>query len=257
MRFSTVRSSDSVFVIGCPRSGTSAMGHALATHPSFWTSAESNFISAFFRDRWIRAQYDSGTRRQEKHWLVKNKVSYEEYVAYIGWGIDLLYQSRSGGKRWVENTPEYTVNATDLALMFPRAKFIHLVRDGRFVVNSLINSGFSVPYAQDFTLACQTWVRFINKGFEHQTQYPDSTIEIRHEALVGDPDMQCRRILEFLDVEYNDAPANYLKTKRINSSYKDPSIAPKEPWHDWNEIQKIIFNKIAGETMQSLGYEMV
>ena len=40
--------SPGVFIIGCPRSGTSVFSWALAAHPNFWTSAESDYLADLF-----------------------------------------------------------------------------------------------------------------------------------------------------------------------------------------------------------------
>lgn len=250
------QSTDSVFVIGCPRSGTSALSWAIAEHPEFWTSAESNFISHFFYNQWLYKQYESGIARQERHWLSKNKVSYEEYVYYIGCGIDLLYQSRSNGKRWVEQTPEYTLNVLDYAIMFPNAKFIHLIRNGRLVVQSMIHSGFPVAWAKDFKLACETWVKFVTKGLELQQAYSDRVFEIRHENLIANSDDQCRQMFKFLNASHDDGSSNFLKSHKINSSFKG-SVATKEvKWHDWSKSQINTFINVAGPTMKLLGYTL-
>lgn len=253
---SIVQSSASVFVLGCPRSGTSALSWAIAQHSEFWTSAESNFLSHFFFNDWLHRQYKSGTTRGPKHWLSKNNVSYDEYAAYIGLGIDAMYLKYSKNKRWVEQTPEYTLSGMDFAIMFPNTKFIHLVRDGRAVVQSMIHSGFPVAWATDFKLACQTWVRFIEKGFETQRTYPERTIEIRNEDLVVDPERQCRRLFEFLDVGVESGPVEYLQNKRVNSSFKGGLERPRGPWFDWNKEQIKIFRKVAGETLESIGYQL-
>jgi len=248
------QSSNSVFVVGCPRSATSALSWALAQHPEFWTSGESNFIARFFDNQWLHAQYASGITRDGEHWLSKNKVSYEEYASYIGLGIDLLYQSRSKGKRWIEQTPEYTLNATDLAMIFPNAKFVHSIRDGRLVVQSMIQSGFPVTWAKDFKIACQTWVRFITNGLELQTTQPHRVLEVRHEKLIADPDTQCRLIFQFLNAEYHDGATHFLKANNINSSFKGGGKAGK--LHDWSKKQIKTFISIAGPTMQMLGYDL-
>jgi hypothetical protein len=250
------QSSDSVFVIGCPRSATSALSWALAQHPDFWTSAESNFISRFFNHEWLQNQYASGITRQDKHWLSLNKVSYEEYSSYIGLGVDLLYQSRSNGKRWIEQTPEYTLYVTHFATMFPNAKFVHSIRDGRLVVQSMIHSGFPVAWATDFKLACQTWVKFVTEGLELKKTHPNRILEVRHENLTADPETQCGLIFQFLKAEPHDGAANFLKSSKINSSFKGGDKPKAEKWHDWSKGQIKTFISTAGPTMQMLGYDL-
>lgn len=253
---SNPQSSQCVFVVGCPRSATSALSWALTHHPDFWTSGESNFIARFFDNQWLHGQYSTGITRGEEHWLSYNKVSYEEYASYVGLGIDLLYQSRSNGKRWIEQTPEYTLNAMSFATMFPNAKFVHSIRDGRMVVQSMIHSGFPVAWAKDFKLACQTWVKFVTKGLELQQTHPHRMLEVRHEKLTADPDTQCRLIFEFLNAEHHDGAAHFLKTCNINSSFKGGEKPKAAKWHDWTKDQIKTFITIAGPTMQMLGYDL-
>lgn len=221
-----------------------------------WTSAESNFISRFFNQNWLQSQYDSGVTRKEKHWLSKNDVSFEEYSSYVGLGIDLLYQSRSGGKRWIEQTPEYTLHALEFAMMFPNAKFVHSIRDGRLVVQSMIHSGFPVSWATDFKLACQTWVKFVEKGLEVQRAHSGRVLEVRHENLTADPDGQCALINEFLDADPDDGAANFLKSRNINSSFDSSKDKQASKWHDWSRSQISTFKTIAGPTMLMLGHDI-
>lgn len=252
LKIHTPLSTDSVFIIGCPRSGSSAFAWAMDKHPDFWTSAESNFLSLFFKDQWLKNQHKFGQTRGERHWLSKNKVSYEEYAYYIGLGIDLLYQNRSANKRWVEQTPEYTIQALDIAIMFPSAKFIHLIRDGRNVVHSMVNSGFPVAWATDFTLACKTWVKFVETGLEAQRNHPSRVLEVRHENLVSDPSSEFEKILKFLNASIDPSPSEYLKNNKVNSSFKGDK---KTTWRDWDKNKLKSFMKIAGETLRQLGYE--
>ena len=60
-----------------------------------------------------------------------------------------MVTKKSRGKRWVDQSPSYTLIASELARLFPDAQFLHIVRDGRRVVNSMIRSGFEEPWASD------------------------------------------------------------------------------------------------------------
>ena len=62
---SNTRVAQQVFVIGCPRSGTSALSWALAEHPKMWTSAESDFMHQMFKGNMLFDVYKNSMDRPD------------------------------------------------------------------------------------------------------------------------------------------------------------------------------------------------
>ncbi len=262
---SQIQQSCPVFIVGCPRSGTSALAWSLAQHPDFWTSAESDFLFDFFGKGSLRENYLRAYGRPHRPWLKKHEVSINEFSTYIGLGIDQMFLSRSGNKRWIDATPTYTLMINDLALLFPNAKFLNIVRDGRAVVNSMINSGFDTAWAKDFKVACETWKHFVVLGVRAEVALDDRFLRIHHEELLHDTENVLQRIFQFLDAPMCPSSVDYLKTNRVNSSYdnKDKSDIKKskntdslfqQHWKDWDNRKMKTFWKIAGDFMLTFGY---
>ena len=254
----------SVFVVGSPRSGTSVMSWAIAQHPDMCTGPESDFPYHFGKSRELTNIWDICTKR-ETGWLARHGVTRDEYLACIGLGLDQLFRTRSKGRRWVDSTPANVLVGPMLVRLFPNAKFLHLVRDGRLVVNSLLNSGFDIIAAKNFTNATKTWKTYVNAGRKFRDARPDRVLEIRQENMERDPESVMREVQAFLDLEHSDKPAEFLRTRRINSSYAstlrenlkvtNPDAVPKAPWRHWSPSEKDTFRSIAMETMAQLGYD--
>ncbi len=65
-----------VFVIGCPRSGTSILSWSLAAHHNFWTSAESYYLLDLFGSAKLHAAFKRAASRPDGGWLTENNVGY-------------------------------------------------------------------------------------------------------------------------------------------------------------------------------------
>src|SRR6185437_4692741 len=104
------------------------------------------------------------------------KVEKSEFSTFVGLGINALFTSRSCGKRWIDQTPLYTLIADLLAEMFPDALFLHIIRDGRRVVHSMVHFANATgekmkeelaqadrlpAWATNFKEACKVWSRFV------------------------------------------------------------------------------------------------
>lgn len=255
-----------VFIIGCPRSGTSVFAWALAQHENFWTSAESDYLLQLFGNGHVRGAYKQAYERPDRGWLKLHGVDFPEFAATIGLGAEQLFESRSPGRRWVDATPSYTLMVEDLLELFPEASFLHIVRDGRSVVNSMVDSGFNVDWASDFAVACRTWVHYVSIGHKAVQLHPDRVHEVSYDRMIDNPQGELTRVFSFLDEALSERSVELIATKRINSSYgnvhatdirkaKDPAAAPKRPWENWTEEQGTIFAEIAGEAMLQLGFE--
>ena len=202
---------------------------------------------------------------RESGWLSRRDITRDEFLAFVGLGLDQLVRRRSKGRRWVDSTPANVLVAPMLARLFPNAKFLHIVRDGRWVVNSLLKSGIDVRAARDFTTATQTWRTYVNAGCEFGNAQPDRAAEVRQEMLERHPESVMRSVQRFLGLKHSGKPATFLKTRRINSSYAttlrenlketSPDAVPKAPWRRWSAQEKDTFRSIAMETMAELGYD--
>jgi len=262
-----------VFILGSPRSGTSALAWALAQHPDMWTSAESDFLLYLFRDGRLKSAWEESTKRPDGGWLQKNRVDYLEFAQYIGTGIDSMFRSRSRGLMWVDQTPGYTLMADILKDLFPFARFIHIVRDGRSVVSSMLSSdfeslGFSMKWTTDFDEACKAWKVYAGRAQKFVNENPDIAMQVRQEDLLVRSQEVMNGVIEFLGLDSNERPAEFLSKKRLNSSYDSGGKTVVDagekltqanklgPWNKWSNRQQRAFNKIAGEVFLSLGYSM-
>lgn len=273
--------SRAIFVVGSPRSGTSALAWALAQHPELATGPEMDF--PYWLSLLIEADEPEenskldklgaiervfqDSKRREDGWLAKNEVSRAEFMAALGRGLDGLITERFGGKRWIDSTPAVAIACNKVGQLFPNAQFVHILRDGRATVSSMINSGFDVRVAKDFDFACKTWALYAKSAHEYSLAEPERCIEVRHEDMVADPAGAMNRVLPFLGSEPHEAVVERLQRGRINSSWgnqadgdvakmKDHSVVPSAPWLSWSRGQRSSFLKIAGPTMESLGFEL-
>jgi hypothetical protein len=259
---------DPVFVIGSPRSGTSILAWSLAAQDDFSTFSESDFIFHLFGQGRLEEAYRTVGDHVGGGWLAEKDVSREEFFAHLGLGLNALLTSRAKTARWVDQSPSYTLIARRLAELFPGASFLHILRDGRQVVNSMINSGFEAPWAKEFRTACRTWAHFARVASAFEVEWPERCLTVPYAELVASPEEWFDRILEFIGAPPSPAPALYFGSHRINSSYDRGSMrtgdgrafspvttsGPADPSSEWTPEQQEIFWEEAGEAMAQHGF---
>lgn len=242
-----------VFVLGAPRSGTSMMQWALREHPQLWGSEESDFLIALISG--ADEAHRKGTERGDLHWLSSQQVSRDEFLRHIGYGVNALYTQRSGGLIWVEQTPQYTLHLDDLHCMFPSARFVFMMRDGRSVVHSLRHFVNPVEHER----ACHMWRTFTEAALRFAESPAGETLHIaRYEQVVRDTRQQLKELFDFLDLEYEPASAAFISDRGpINSSFAgETGLAKTAPrWHVWTPDERRFFHEVAGDLLIRLGYE--
>jgi GT2 family glycosyltransferase len=266
---------DPVFIIGSPRSGTSALAWSLAQHSELWTEAESDIFYYLLKDGHLEQAFETSVARPDGTWLGRQGVDLEQFLAHLGLGLNILLTQTSNGRRWVDQTPANTVVVDRIADMMPGARFIHILRDGRRVVNSMVNfhealgdpeavermkeAGRLPPWTTDFADACRTWARFTRIASDFCSRNPERSFTVTNESLITDAEGSMREVLDFLGLSYEPAPAEFLRTNRINSSFVasgKSEVAPpalSEPWLEWLPQQRSVFHREAGEMMVALG----
>ena len=260
---------DPIFIIGAPRSGTSILASSLGQHSALWYSTEANFLPALFGRLDLHEIHARAT-----HWLDKEGVPREEFLESLGLGINALFTSRSGGRRWIEKTPRNTLIVNVLAAVFPDACFLHVLRDGRRVAHSMVHFLNAVPertkakwdafdcaprWCSDFRLACRTWQEYVDAALAFAVSRPSQCLTIRYEKLLADPQQSFAKVFEFLGVSHEAAPAAFLRSRRINSSFQRGSVGPppadflSDPWQRWTLEQRQTFLEEAGTMMVRCG----
>jgi GT2 family glycosyltransferase len=264
-----------IFIIGSPRSGTSILAWSLAEHSELWTEAESDIFYYLLRDGSLENAYETATARTDGSWLRNQGVDLEQFLVHVGLGLNVMLTGTSNGRRWIDQTPANTLVVERLADMFPGARFLHILRDGRRVVHSMINfhramgdpeavermkdAGRLPPWTTDFGDACRTWTRFVRIATDFGHRHPDRTHTLTNEGLITDPEDTMRGVLEFLGVPQEPGPARFLRENRINSSFaasgRSAQAPPalSEPWREWLPEQREAFLENAGETMIECG----
>jgi hypothetical protein len=130
-----------------------------------------------------------------------------------------LYANKNGKDICGDKTPTYILKMHSIANLFPDARFIHIIRDGRDVALSYKNLWFGP--GRDIKDAAQFWMERIQTG-RNQAIDIKYYHEVRYEDLVLDPVGELTRISDFLDITFCNTMLDYptRASERLNE-FKD------------------------------------
>jgi hypothetical protein len=255
---------DPVFVVGCPRSGTSIFGRILGQQSNFLYLHEPRFIwrnidpefnvwrgDGDYFGRLVWRADDGGRRRQQR----------------LGQWLHLAL-TVAGQERLIEKMPLNVFRLEWLAARFPQATFIHVLRDGRDVALSLekaIRRWFSAQrgYPSDYWRASWHYQMFVEyararPALRHRVDLikpddsnyvrgllvwacaasagrcagdaigPERYYEVQYEALVQDPAQTLRQLFHFLGETPDEAMLTFAQTQLHGRSLHKPDPAPQK-----------------------------
>ena len=142
--------------------------------------------------------------------------------------------------RWVDATPEYSFHVCGLRKLFPKALFIHIVRDVTSVVRSMLNfhrvgGGSLVANEQE---AYNYWFRAVSSCLLAERAYGSRVVfRLRYSDFVDTPEFALRSLLNFLGEPYAAECLSPL-TKRINSSNVPADFKIGDPGTDAAVVER-------------------
>ena len=265
-----------VIVLGVRRSGTTLLRVMLDRNPALAVPDESYFVPQLARRH--RGIVDVGAfvddlRRLPT--LVEWGLTPDAVAARLrpgmttGEAIAAVFEAYAAGRgkpRWGDKTPLYMQHLPLLERLFPGARFVHLIRDGRdaalsflSVPQGIMTEGWGYPRdAAGF--ACQ-WTTEVRSARALGARLgPGRYLELRYEALVAAPAAELRRVCSFAALEYDDAMLGYVgKTDSARKEHQQRlNEPPRVGVRDWSTempaAEAAAFEAVAGDLLSDLGY---
>jgi len=175
------------------------------------------------------------------------------------------YAQQNGAERWGDKTPIYASYIKLLHIIFPDARFIHIIRDPFDAVHSMLEKYERDEFHVDIFFAARNWVRRIRKAREAGANFGrNHYYEIRYENLVENPSDELRKVCEFLQESYEPemlspevmAQARIEPDDHFFSNVRNPvttqSVGRGRKELSSNDCR--VVEKVAGDLMEELGY---
>lgn len=275
-----------VFVVGCPRSGTTLLQRILDHHPSLAVTNDTHFIPRVLKG--VAASPDTPLTPS----LVDRVVGYHRFPrlgvdeatarelatradTYPGF-VTLLYDqvAQLAGKPFAgEKTPDFVRHLPLLHRMFPTARSLHIVRDGREVALSLLDwatptkgpGRFPLWNEEPLAVAALWWQWQVETGRRDARTLPEGHhLEIRYDQLVSEPETTMCRAADVLGLPFEAAMLEFHVGRTKNEeglSAKRAWLPPTPGLRNWQarfEPQDLaLFEALTGPLLEELGYGLV
>lgn len=207
-----------VFIVGLFRSGSTVLERMLGGHPSVTEGGESMGFAAALR---------LATNRRGRGLVDPGLLAGLDAIDWPALGRDFIAANawRAGGRPlWTEKLPTNALLLGCIARALPRARFIHTLRPPMDVCFSnlrMLYGGFA-PWSYDqHELAAWHQAHAGLMAHWHAVLGP-RLLDVRHEALLRDPDATLRGVLEHLGLEFHPA---VLRPERDGGAVSTASAA--------------------------------
>lgn len=200
-----------VFIVGMPRSGTTLAEQIIASHPQAYGAGECTFATKGFR---LLAEQMGQPKEASLDWLSGATRGAVQAVAQ--WHLAALKQLNEDATRVVDKMPDNYSLLGWLAILFPRARFIHCQRDLRDVALSCWLTDFSkIVWANDMDHLIHR-IRQYRRLMEHWKRVlPVAVYELRYERLVANQRSESQRLLNAVGLPWDDQCLTFFETKRL------------------------------------------
>jgi hypothetical protein len=255
-----------IFVIGAARSGTTWVYDILTAHPEVAGAYES----------WLFTPANGlGSLFTEAHWPKKPSglgqlLEREDLITYARqMAVNILGHAIYPEHHYlVEKSPSHIFNIALIRELFPDARFIHVIRDGRDVsvsVRAARNAWmrtWRATFGRSVRTSAQSWKNAVEAGQKQALTLGDHYLEVRYEALRRDPFAEYRRMFDFCGIPHDDDVLNLVHAKtdfEQNFRPNEDAFRRGARIGDWQGqfslLNALNFNAAAGKLLVELGYE--
>lgn len=197
-----------MFVVGSPRSGTTWVQRLLVAHDQIAGGPESHFFNAFGpvmgyvrpRPEEKRVVGLSCYFTERRFHEILREIWYEAMTPVLA--------AKPAARVLVEKTPDHAHHLKRVVALFPESKIIHVIRDSRAVVASMLaasKQAWGRDWApSDAASAAMKWVRCVQDAQAiGRALPPQRYMEVFYEDLLADPILHTARMFEFAGVAHS------------------------------------------------------
>lgn len=246
-----------IVIYGAARSGTTYLVQILNKHPEVHVSDETR-IFAWAHDVLHRLTGDERTSYRKR----------DELVAYLrrtlpGYVRDFYRELAPEARFWGDKNPHYAhphnLGCLETVVeLYPEARFLHILRDGRDVVTSGLRGVWT-----EFESVHRMWTTHLDIGCSFGRALPSGRyLEIRYEELIRDDLAMARRIFDFLGLDLHPAVERFCRNQQgsrtpfCTPSRDIRSDVTRSDWADYLSPEDQVRSlELLGEHLVRYGYE--
>jgi hypothetical protein len=260
-----------VFIVGMNGSGTTMLLDCLDSHPLLYGFRRETKVIPYF----VETLQDYGDLDDDGNFcrlwedvrnipdfhhvnqglappLPEDWRDYPRDLAAVLDGIFLYFAGREGKSRWCEKTPMHALHIALLGEIFPSAKFIHIIRDGRACAAS-----FHRRWGRSPELTIYRWKHVVSEAQKQARDVPGRYLDLTYEDMTREPEPWMRKVCSFLDVPFDERVLTTSRERPVTIGAQNKNIVVVEDrWRSHFSSQQIeSLEKIAGSTLDRLGYQ--
>ena len=258
-----------LFLCGVGRSGTTVLRRSLGTHKQIYYNGHENNVVQDIAEVALR----NCTMKSRKHAMVVDQPEYDskfrELLCALIWP-DAELSKRPIRMAAINPTP---AQLDYLRQVFPKSKFVGLVRNGIEVVSS--RTEFPAFASSKFETHCDVWNRSVSvAAWGKQNQ--ESFRLLRHEWLYAPEKLKSwlSELYQWLQIGFSDLPERKLlstlehptsanspiKTQAFSQSKiadrRNYFLSKRNRWRTWTPEQLKTFEDRCGQSMRKLNYNV-
>lgn len=207
-----------IFLVGCPRSGTTLLQSIVAAHPAVASFPESHFFAKLLlrRNRWERLlclgsqevnhcidDFLLDVKREDLRALFPKRYGFTfQYASAFQKALDAI----AGNKTiWLEKTPRHLHYIHEIEKWIKGAKFIHITRSGQDVVASMYEVTHKYPDVwqghRSIEQCVDRWSSdmAISKKYSRKSNH----LIVSYENLINDSDSVLRALERFINIRFD------------------------------------------------------
>jgi tetratricopeptide (TPR) repeat protein len=204
-----------VFIVGLPRSATTLTEQILAAHPQVFGAGELRLA----RESLLSLADDGQSPAIAREMRALEALGRLDGPAIQRVGrrhLDRLRQLSDSAARVVDKMPDNYLFLGFLAVVFPRAKFIHCRRDLRDVAVSCWMTNFrQIRWANDPRHIASRFAQYQRLMAHWQRVLPPAMLEVSYEETVADLEAAARRLVSWCDLEWDPACLAFHQGQRL------------------------------------------
>jgi tetratricopeptide (TPR) repeat protein len=220
-----------IFILGFPRSGTTLMEQTLSAHPHIVAGDELPLINDItgLMPRMLNSPLSYPEALAEL-WMGDQREGLDNLRDYYLQKVGQMNILTPGAKHFTDKMPLNETHIGLIALLFPEAPLIHVIRHPLDIMVSALSNHFTHGFfcASALETAALHYTRVMDLVAKYRAEMPLRYLAVRYEDMVTDQENTVRSVLDFVGEEFDPACLRFHENQRYARTASYAQVTEKQ-----------------------------